>query len=85
MTTETELTAYIERQLREQGDDIDVGPDDDLVMAGLDSIAYVRLLAFLDERWGVRVPDVDVTIERFGSVAAIVGYLRARGIEDDDA
>jgi acyl carrier protein len=83
MAVEAELTAYIEHQLRDQGDEVEVRPDDDLVMLGLDSIAFVRLLAFIDDRYGLRVPDVDVTIDRFGTVAAMTAYLRASGVADD--
>lgn len=81
MTITETLTEFIESQLRDQGDDVEVGPDDDLVMLGLDSIAYVRLLAFIDARFGVRVPDVDVTVEQFGTVAGMAAYLQAKGAE----
>lgn len=79
---ETMLKEYLEQQLRDQGDDVDLAVDDDLVAMGLDSIAYVRLLAFIDDRFGYRVPDSDVTIEQFGSVATIAAYLRNQGLEE---
>lgn len=73
------ITAYIEQQLRDQGDDIAVRPDDDLVLIGYDSVAYVRLLAYIKNEFGLTVPDADVTVENFGSVEAIAGYLDGRG------
>ncbi len=76
---ETIIKNYIEEQLRELGDDIELEPDDDLVLIGFDSIAYVRLIAFIHTEFGVRVPDAHVTVEQFGTVAAIASYLEANG------
>lgn len=51
--------------------------DSDLLLSGLlDSIGLIRLIAFLEEEYGVRVPPEDVTIDRFRSVSAMVHYLR---------
>lgn len=75
------LKDYIEQQLRDLGEDIDLGLDDDLVLIGFDSIAYVRLVAFINERFGIKVPDVDVTVEQFGTVANIAAYLTAHSPE----
>lgn len=73
------ITKYIEQQLHDQGDEIDVRPTDDLVLIGYDSVAYVRLLAYIKSEFGLSVPDADVTVENFGSVAAITEYLDRRG------
>lgn len=75
---EAALTEFIEQQFHDQGDDVTLEPDDDLVLLGFDSIAYVRLVAFVKERFGIRVPDSEVTVEQFGTVRAMVGYLEAR-------
>jgi acyl carrier protein len=72
------LKDYIDGQLRDLGEDADVQHDDDLVLLGFDSIAYVRLLAFIDDRFGIQVPDSEVTVERFGTIDAMVGYLGER-------
>lgn len=76
---ESILKTYIEEQLRELGEDVAVEVEDDLAMIGFDSISYVRLLAFINERFGIRVPDSDVTIERFGNIAAMARYLESVG------
>lgn len=73
------LKTYIEGQLQELGEDVVVDVDDDLAMIGFDSISYVRLLAFINERFGVRVPDSDVTVERFGTIASMARYLESVG------
>jgi acyl carrier protein len=53
--------------------------DDDLVDAGiLDSLAFVELVEEIQSRYGVRVEDVEVTEENFGSVAALAGYVAGK-------
>lgn len=74
------LVDYIGEQLRELGEDDQVSPDDDLVTIGFDSVAYLRLVAFIQDRFGIDVPDTDVTIEHFGSVSNMVSYLGRLGV-----
>ena len=80
MATETILKDYVEHQLRMQGDDVSVAPDDDLFDVGFDSIAYVRLIAFIKKTFDFDVPPLDVTPDRFGTLASISGYLKASGV-----
>lgn len=82
MSTTTTLTEYLEEQFRNQGDEISLRPEDDLVELGFDSIAYVRLVAFLKKTYGLAVPDQDLTLAQFGTLERIVGYLSANGVED---
>lgn len=77
---QTTLTGYIGEQLRELGEDDQVLPDDDLVMIGFDSVGYVRLIAFIQDRFSIDVPDADVTIENFGTVSNMASYLRELGV-----
>ncbi len=80
---EATLTQFIEQQFRDQGDDVTVEAGDDLVLLGFDSIAYVRLVAFIKDEFGIRVPDSDVTVEQFGSVENIVAYIGRSGGRND--
>ncbi len=82
---DTILKDYIEGQFRELGDEVAIEIDDDLVLLGFDSIAYVRLVAFIRDRFDVAVPDADVTVEQFGTVAAISAYLTARSVTEPTA
>ncbi len=70
-----EIKAYVENELRDMGEEAEVDVDVDLALIGFDSIAYVRLIVFIRERWGLRVPENDVTVENFGTVSAIAAYL----------
>lgn len=81
---EAVLKSYIEQQFRAQGDDVEVGLEDDLTLLGLDSIAYVRLVAFVEQKFDLVVPESHVTLDQFGSVANIVDYLRTRKASGDD-
>lgn len=72
------LKDYVERHLSELGEDAEFEVEDDLVSIGFDSVGYVRLLDFINTEFGVHVPDSDVTVEQFGSVAAIAAYLETR-------
>lgn len=52
---------------------------DDLLLSGrVDSIGMMRLVAFVEERFGIQVPPEDVTIERFQSIETIAAYLEGR-------
>lgn len=80
---ESRLTAYLEEQFLNQGEQVDLSRDDDLVDLGLDSIGYVRLVAFINDTFGVAVPDRDLTIDQFGTVGRIADYLAANGARND--
>lgn len=61
----------------------DVGPeldaDSDLVMSGIvDSLGVVMIVEDLERRLGIRIDPVDVVIEHFSSVSAILDYLERR-------
>lgn len=51
--------------------------DDELLVSGLvDSIGALRLVAFIEERYSVKVPPADITIENFSSISTMVDYLQ---------
>jgi len=53
-----------------------VGPDESLIDSGvLDSLALVRLISFLEERFGVTVRDDEVIPENFQTIQAIEAYI----------
>lgn len=47
----------------------------------LDSLSLLRLVVFIQDRFGIVMDDLDVVPEHFASVDAICAYLRARGVE----
>jgi len=51
--------------------------DDDLLNSGLiDSMSVMRMIAFIEEEFGVKIPPQDMVIEHFLTVDAIAGYLQ---------
>lgn len=74
------LTLVRDFLVRERRGDADaVTEDTPLVTGGLiDSVALVQLAALLERHAGIRIPDRDLSLEHFDSVAAIRAYLAAR-------
>ena len=53
--------------------------DTQLLEAGiLDSINLVRLVQFLEERFGISIPDTDMGAELFESPATVSAYVQSR-------
>ena len=69
------ILEQVKALLRMQGAEDQIEPSDDLVLAGLDSIGFVRLVEFLETEFGVKIPPEQVTLERFGTVEAVAAYL----------
>jgi len=77
MTTETAsvLMDYIKNDLVRDRKAA-ISPDDDLLANGtIDSLGILQLVAFVDERLNLRIPDEDVTYENFRSANALATYL----------
>jgi acyl carrier protein len=56
-----------------------VGNSEDLLISGLvDSLGVMRLIAWIEKRFDLRVPPEDVTIDNFESIDAIDAYLGRR-------
>jgi len=73
--TETVLMDYIKKELLRNRSAV-ITPEDDLLANGtIDSLGILQLVAFVDESFGLRVPDEDVTYENFSSVRALSDYL----------
>ena len=53
--------------------------DDALLARGIiDSLGVVELIGFIEEEFGVTLPDGDITEANLGSVGAITRYLASR-------
>ncbi len=71
-----ELTALIGEGLPELPHDIDASAD--LFDAGLDSMAIMQLLIFLEDRYKVEIPPEAVTRENFSTVNSLAALLNKR-------
>jgi acyl carrier protein len=73
------LNDYISRELVQDATLLPLGNATSLLETGvLDSLSLLRLVLFVQERFGIVVDDVDLVPEHFASVDAICAYLRSR-------
>jgi acyl carrier protein len=57
----------------------DIGPDDPLFTSGLlDSLELLRFVLFIEGRFGVRVPPLSVSLERFDTVERLTLLVSER-------
>jgi acyl carrier protein len=64
--------------IRELGVILDkpVDPREDLVESGLDSFATMQVIAYLEDTFGIEVPEERLPIENFHSVRVIIAWAQ---------
>ena len=73
------INDYISRELVQDASLLPLGNATSLLETGiLDSLSLLRLVVFIQERFGIVVDDVDLVPEHFDSVDTICAYLRSR-------
>src|ERR1035437_734389 len=76
---ETVINEYISREFVKDPALLPLADEAPLLDSGiLDSLSLLRLVVFLEERFGITMGDSDLLPEYFASVNAICAYLRAR-------
>jgi acyl carrier protein len=76
---EAVINDYISRELVQDSSLLPLGHATSLLETGiLDSLSLLRLVVFVQDRFGVTVDDVDLVPENFDSVDSICAYLRSR-------
>jgi acyl carrier protein len=76
---EAVINDYISRELVQDATLLPLGNAMSLLETGvLDSLSLLRLVVFVQERFGITVDDTDFVPENFDSVDAICAYLRSR-------
>ena len=75
MDRKAALTAYIKKEVM-RNENAELGDDQDLLSSGiLDSLAILQVVSYIDEQFGIQVPDEDVVFENFQSINALTSYL----------
>ncbi|GIV76509.1 acyl carrier protein [Litorilinea aerophila] len=75
MDKKTAILDFIQDEIMKRRDP-NLSSSTDLLSTGvLDSLGILQLVAFIDERFGIQVPDEDVVYENFHSVDSLVAYL----------
>ncbi len=72
------ITTYIEKEIL-NSPDTQLTDQDDLLGSGLvDSMGLMRIIAFIEEEFGIAVPPTDMVIEHFMNIEAISNYVLKR-------
>lgn len=80
---ETKINEYISTELVTDPALLPLANDASLMDSNiLDSVAFLNLVMFLEEEFGVTVPDSDLTRDTFETVDSIAAYVRRRQRED---
>jgi acyl carrier protein len=78
MNTQSEIERFILDDLL-SGSRPALAPDEPLVSTGtLDSLGMLRLITFLEERFGMTIGDGDVGEENFGTLNRLVNFVEKR-------
>jgi 2-hydroxymuconate-semialdehyde hydrolase len=70
-----ELIEYIKKEFVEDPDE-EIDENTPLMSSGLiDSLSIVSLVAFIDKKYGVKIPDEKGTVENFETVTKIIDVV----------
>lgn len=73
------LIEYVQDKLLGGRSDVEIDAEDDLLGSGLvDSMGMMTLIAFIENKFELKVPPEDMTIENFMTIDAISNYLERR-------
>ncbi|HNB50982.1 MAG TPA: acyl carrier protein [Anaerolineales bacterium] len=79
MNIESSVEKFILEDLLSGSRSTKIGPDESLVASGiLDSLALLRMISFLEEKFGVTVNDDEVVPENFETINVIKSFVEAR-------
>lgn len=67
------LTSFINTNIMARGHA--VRPDDDLEAAGVDSMALLKILLFIEAEFGFWIPEEDLVHENMTSSRALADYI----------
>jgi acyl carrier protein len=74
-----ELLQFVATEILSGWSDVKLRSSDDLLTSELiDSMGVMRLIAFIESTYSVKIPPEDVTIEHFITIDAICDYLSRR-------
>ncbi|MBK8901265.1 MAG: acyl carrier protein [Anaerolineaceae bacterium] len=78
MSVSAVLKDYVREELM-NGATGDLDETKNLLAAGIiDSLGILRLVSFVEEKFGIEVPDEDVTIDNFQSIKSMTDYVAAQ-------
>lgn len=76
MDRKTMIMDYIKKEIM-RNEKARISEQEDLLSEGiLDSLGILQLVAYIDDTFGIEIPDRDVVYENFHSVNALDTYLQ---------
>jgi acyl carrier protein len=79
MDVETAIERFVVDELMLGDSNTKIDPNESLISSGvLDSLALLRLIAFLEEQMGVTVDDSEVIPENFESINEIKSFIEKK-------
>lgn len=76
---EQTIIEYIEQELANEDLEDSLEATDELLDSGiLDSMAMIRLIAFIEETFGIKIPPEEMIIENFITVNDITDFIRGK-------
>lgn len=79
METERRIRDYVTGELLYDRDAAGLGDDDSLLGPGrLDSVAILRLVAWLEDEFAITIPDEDVVPDHVETIRRLAGLVRQR-------
>jgi acyl carrier protein len=76
MSVTEELEKFILTELAFDYDKKSIAPDEDLLTQGIiDSMGIMRLAAFIEEEFGIKISDEDLVPENFQNINSIKKYI----------
>jgi len=67
---------YVSRELADEGKLTDLKEEENLLANGImDSLGILKLVSFIEQKFDIRVPDEDVTVQNFRTLKDIASYL----------
>jgi acyl carrier protein len=77
-----EMRGFIEDNFLYLRPDVELQDGDDFLELGIiDSLGFVELVGEVESRYEVKVQDVEITEENFGSIEAIARFVEAKRAE----
>ena len=55
-----------------------LAPDEDLFAAGFDSMSLSRVLVFVEEQFGLQIPDQDVVLDEVSTIDTMARFVHGR-------
>ncbi len=78
MSRQEEIFAFISKELVPDRN-LSFDPEQNLLEAGLDSVAMMELIVWLEDNYKITIDTEDLLPENFGTLNAMAGYVEQAG------